>query len=712
MRQRTNECPRLRSRAVFLNCSWVLVLVAVWLGGSLFAEDSPPIIGFAQLLEKAPVAAWEAGDDTEAPKSALNVSGRILDSAGQPIVDAFVALTHSSGLLARTRSDAEGGYRFDEVLCLHPDLSRPDRDGSVTLAKIVAADVDGRLNWEPIKYFVFPKSNGQRDEFLPDGPIPESLFVRQNLSLDESNALTGVILDSVDAPVADVQVTLPILLKPAQSAGEMDDWFAAIGTLETTSDEEGKFRFPKVPGGMVAGLMLKHADHRIASAHVSTRPGETDISSEHTRFAMERISQNPARLNLVESVTLPEKIVAADPIEIHGQVIASDDQKPVADLPLKIESLRTGRPSLVETQTDQEGRFTVKASVGRWLITCGPKPGFNLLANKTRPSQNMSIDPKSQRIVDLIEPGQPTHLGIIIDRMPVVTVKVVDPDGQPAAGAKVSFWRISEPRSTFTRRSSGQSIVPDGLTDSRGVCKFQLPTLLDENWVVMACSPAVTPQWFAFEQLRSIPRRPVELQLVPGIPVRGRVLLDGSPLAGAEVRLAEQFFPGGKDDPNSRISTVTTNATGEYELFLPTSAGRGAPQVESSCTVALTRIPEFTHCPRSTHSVSTRTSENTTRDALAAKDFNVVTARGTASGRVIDESGAPIEGAIVRASSSQSLFGDVRKQAYATTDESGGFHWVGMGAVKFRPVVVIHGKRTSPKITIEAGQDSIEIVVP
>jgi len=99
-------------------------------------------------------------------------------------------------------------------------------------------------------------------------------------------------------------------------------------------------------------------------------------------------------------------------------VFLRDDQKPVADLPLKIESLRTGRFARRDSKRDQEGRFTVKASVGRWLMHLrrGNRGFFNLLANKQRPSQNMSIDPKScSGSWILIEPGHRPISGFIID---------------------------------------------------------------------------------------------------------------------------------------------------------------------------------------------------------------------------------------------------------------------------------------------------------
>jgi protocatechuate 3,4-dioxygenase beta subunit len=784
---------------------WLIALGAlssVFLGSLVAAQDSPPLVGFAELLEQAPLVTVsdEVGTaDTAGSENSdltLDVRGRILDEDGQSIADAVVVIYQAAKVLARTRADAEGQYRLEDVRCPPPTASRPDADGTIMLAQIVGADARGRLNWEPIKYCVLPILRpvaGYR--YSTGGPIPNPLAVRQDVLLGEPRAITGVVLNPQKIPVADVEVGLSHLLNVSDDESEQVDGLGGIGNLYTVTDAEGKFCFPHVPAGMIAILQLKHPDFYPSQPLVGTSPDVTALPSYYAGSESVPLAHSPAQLHLVENVILRGRIVnqkqeplpgaeiqkrfssygktksdsqgnfefavsadwlakqsgretvtafdvtwpadspytnftpslsrqqivdtevltivAENAIEIRGQVIASNDQIPVADLPVRIEPLQYQRDSRIETQTDVDGRFTAKANAGRWIITCGPKAGFDLLATNKIVRQGDAVDPKSQRTVDLIASGQPKELAIIIDRTPETVINVVDPTGQPIAGAKLTFWRAPQRGSSeFNRRTSAQSIVPEGTTDELGVCKMQLPTLLDENWVVTASCPADVPSMFALKEIRSTPNRPIEMKMIDGVPVQGRVLWNNAPLENAVVRLSEYSLVRSTTDAHACVSTMSTNEAGEYKFFLPTSAAGPGPRFESDYTIELVKIPEFTQCRRPTHRVSTRSSRDAVGGAALSHDFIVTYANGEASGRIVDESGDPIVGATVRAYPDSILRGDDSKQAYATTDEPGFFHWSGLGIEKLRPMIVILGKPSLPEIKIHAGQEAIEIVVP
>jgi|GEM_PF-6318401 len=815
MRRRIQALQHQRAIIDWLRVFWLIVAItisAAFLGKSLAAQDSALTGAFVAVLEQAPLVnvKEEVGDtdtrtsslqNADARMIAINVRGRILDDNGIPIADAVVVISQASGVRARTRSNAAGEYQFDRVLCALADSSPTDR---TKLAKIVAADDRGRLNWKAIQYYEpsHIKFLGPF-KFLNNDPLSDSftdsISRQQNVSLGQSHALTGIVMDPDNQPVADVVLELPGLMKATSKGSSnihnFDIWrLSGSQKLQAKTDAKGEFRFPDMPGGMIAFLLMKHPDFYQSVAHVGTSPDVTALPTGRHIDASEPIAHSPARLHMTEGVRLQCRIVnqdnvplpgadiqnhvthrseatsdaegnftfsvpserlskqgdgdtvllfdvvwpddapyanetpslsrkqildgevltivAENAIEIRGQVIASDDQSPVADLPLRIQSWQSQPRSFVETQTDIDGQFTAKASIGQWLVTCGPKAGFDLSPSPAGSGRQRSLDPKSQRIVDVVEPNQPIELGIIIDRMPSVDVHVVDSDGQPVEEAKVSFWRGSQGGwRQPARRTSAPSIVPDGITDDRGVCKFHVPTLQDENWVVRVCSPADTPRLFALKVIESRRNQPMKIKLTEGVPVQGRVLLDGAPLANIQVRLSAGPYQTGTANSSDWISTVSSNAEGEYTLYLPPSNAGSGPEFASLYRLALVGIPEFTQGLRPVHTVSNRTSRNTTEGAIEVKDFIVTSASGEASGRVIDESGAPIAGATVRVNPNAPLLGAPEKQAYAITDEQGAFRWRGLGSNKYRPIIIINGKPISPEVVIQAGQDSIEIVV-
>ncbi|TWT67215.1 carboxypeptidase-like regulatory domain-containing protein [Allorhodopirellula solitaria] len=787
--QREWECP---AAAPYFNSLVISVLSVVLFAAPLFSQEPPHSAEYADLLERASVAE-RAEDAGRADNIRLSVRGRILDDSGQPIAGAVVVLLGQSEPLARTHSDDFGEYEFENISRERPVPATDYRDGVTTLAILMAAGQQGGANWTPIQYgYQPPRGSLDRYEFLRDEPLPRSIQMRQDVVLGPPLALEGVILDRDDRPLPSVEVELIALYPTSGESVDTDRHAPTVGQLRSTTDADGRFRFPHVPEGMIAVLMLRHPDYYGTMAVMATTPAVTELASRFARGGP--VHSSPARLHLDEAITLRGKVVnrkgepvpgavikqrfsrgeptqsdaegnfsvaiaakrvsdenagvnvspltlewpadasyassapaisrqdildqqrltlvAEDAIEIHGQVIASDDQQLVADLPVTVRSWPRNDSSPPAVRTDAEGRFRVKAQAGRWLVTCGPKAGFDLLTAHANPSGGKGFDPQSQRIVDLIDPGQPVQLGIILDRLPAVSVHVVDADGQDVAGARICITRAPDRQPLrFTRRPDALPDVEDGTTDDEGRCSFHLPTLLDGDWTVTAEYPAESPRQFAVKTLRSNRWRKVDLTLVPGVPIQGRVMIDKVPVANARVALTDDRS-WIDDDPERWISSAATNDLGEYELVAPLMDERNQPFRTGRYSVRLVDLPEFTQCRKTIRSVSRTRERNLEGDALLLKDFDVAIANGEASGRVVDESGEPIAGAVVRINPDSTLLGDPTLQGYATTDEWGEFRWTGIGPGGFEPLVVIHGKPFAAPIPIEAGRRGIKIVVP
>lgn len=782
----------------FVNLKYTCLLILVtivlsWPGMHLLGEDAAPAtVEFFELLERAPLV--ELPDDSQDAESKiikLSVGGRILDETGQPIADSVVILRDWFGVIARTRSNASGECRFENIRSASSTRQRSGDDGSITIANVVAANSTGRMNWTPVQYFA-PRSSTlpRRDR----RSLPNSIDEQVDITLAVPRALTGFILDSTDHPVPDVQVRLDALIEFDSRSLVRDIPIVNMGEFQTISDAEGHFSFPHIPAELVAFLQLTHPNFFPTHALIRTSP---DAISPHPNFvssATELLQDSPAQLHLDDKVIVQGKVVnrSGDPlagavirsfgvskaetsdergnfsieiaakrlrrqgnepivspltlswpkgaryvesrpeisrqqiidqervtivaegiVELRGRVIDTSTHQPVAHVPLAVKSLHSSQHLPTEkTQTDDDGRFAVRLREGRWLVTYGPMPGFDLSGSEARPDFQDAVNPKSQRIIDLFAGKEPANLVIGIDPIPAVVVHVVDSTGKSVAAAKVRFLRDSQ----AVRRSQSQGQpwvpVPDGITNAAGNCEFQLPTLFNENWIVTARSPADTPHMYAAKELRSDQPQKIELRLAPGMTVRGRVLLGGDPLTGAKVSLAPAAPMLLSDDPNQIVSTSTTDGTGTYELSIPPQREWTATGVPGEFKVKLVGLPAFTQCMMASQNASRRRIEQMPQQEKMLNDFKADFALGKASGAIVDEHDNAVVGAIIRANPDHALMGDAATQAIATTDEAGAFQWIGLGPGKFRPLVMIDGVEHSPHVVIEAGQNSIKIVMP
>ena len=502
--------------------------------------------------------------------------------------------------------------------------------------------------------------------------------------LDQRLMLHGKIVDRKAAPLAGVLIRT---IHPSR--------------IQTRSDELGNFTIPISNGWFVQNL--KDADATFVPVSLDWPDGAAFMTS--------RPIIPKAQIAAGADVT----IVAEDAIVLHGKVIASDDLQPIAGLPIKINAL-TRRPYLFqsgnETQTDNEGRFSFRAWQGKWLLSLGPKAGFDLTPTNERSGDDDGVNPQSQRIVDFGADGTQLNMTIMVDRTPGIVVHVVDSNGQAMPGSLVRFFKTGSTASQDRGRLLDQDLVPDCVTDDAGNCTVGLPTLYNEDWVVTGSSPAESPQLFGRTQIRFVSKQ-IEVELTPGNLISGSVLLDGMPLAGAGVRLVE-----GMNIREPRISDTKTDASGIYKLFIPVIKDPRLSALQFS--VHLISFPEFTECQKSIAPLGFNRPSGVKQELNVMRPFQVYSANGTATGVVVDQDGKPVMGATVRAKiygspynrvGTPNLVGDPTKQGVATTDATGAFQWIGLGKGKYKPVITINGKEQSPDVSIEAGQEAVKIEV-
>jgi len=564
-----------------------------------------------------------------------------------------------------------------------------DEAGQFRLPQIVGRLI-ARLEMQHADYFQTAGMIRTSDDTSPPNPSMVSMPLDPlqtspaTFHLDQRLMLHGKVVNRKAEPLAGVLVRN---IDPSN--------------IQTRSDELGNFTIPISNGWLVRNL--GGVDARLAPLSLDWPNGAAFLTS---RPVIPK-AQIAAGADVI--------IVAEDAIVLHGKVLASDDLQPIASLPIKIDAL-TRRPypfqSGIETQTDNEGRFSITAWQGKWLLSLGPKAGFDLPPTTRRSNDDDGVNPQSQRIIDFVADGTQLNMTIMVDRTPGVDVHVVDSNGQAMPGSLVRFFKTGSIASQNRGKLLDQDLVPDCVTDHAGNCTVSLPTLYNEDWVVTGSSPAESPQLFGRTQIRFVSKQ-IEVELTPGNLISGSVLLDGMPLAGAGVRLVE-----GMNIREPRISDTKTDASGIYKLFIPVIKDPRLSALQFS--VHLISFPEFTDCQKSIAPLEFNRPSGVKQELNVMRPFQVYSANGTATGVVVDQDGKPVMGATVRAKiygspynrvGTPNLVGDPTKQGIATTDATGAFQWIGLGKGKYKPVITINGKEQSPDVSIEAGQEAVKIEV-
>lgn len=265
------------------------------------------------------------------------------------------------------------------------------------------------------------------------------------------------------------------------------------------------------------------------------------------------------------------------------------------------------------TLCDAAGRFAVRVPSGREDFRClFFAPGH-----------------RSQRENVVLSPGADVSLHVRLQPGPRVRGRIVDPAGQPVAGAAVE---------TMLQRLTGQAVQSDA--DGR----YELDgTLADETQVQVAVRRA------GFVPAKAIVKTGnddavVDVTLQIAGQVHGRVSCpDGRPAAGASVRA------GGSDVFGDTTETCTTDQHGAFVLD---EQAPGHQQVR----VSSTGFPPAT------------ATANVVRAATAV--VTIVLGEGhVARGVVVDEHGQPVRGAAV-----------MHTTAHAHSDANGRFELTGLPA--------------------------------
>jgi len=179
--------------------------------------------------------------------------------------------------------------------------------------------------------------------------------------------------------------------------------------------------------------------------------------------------------------------------------------------------------------------------------------------------------------------------------------------------------------------------------------------------VLAIAYPSKSARYFASLDIsKEIPTDIVDLQLAEGAQYSGRVLLNGTPLAGVMVRLdARQLVDSNAPNLPAELFQAETNERGEYALYAPAWNSYDIKYLRSFPTRGWTTHP-LHPLPEAT--------EDPTQFLFA--DIELVSGSRSISGTVVDGEGKPIQGATIAYKRGSEI---IANQSSTITNDDGKF---------------------------------------
>ena len=552
------------------------------------------VIVVGVLIAGATLWWWRAHRERDTP--ATQAVTQPTDSASQPRDPSGRPAASVPATLTITVRDA-GGPLGGATVRIAPE------EGEVILAK-TAGDGVATTRVEPGTYAISASASEHQPAALPGKQLVAGEDAKLTLTLETGGvSLSGVVTDVSGGPIAGTRID-------AAKLGGMARPDAAIATSVTGSD--GRYRMTVSEGQLL--VAARSPDYSPQARYVDIGPagGTAD-------FAL-----------------VPGGV-------IEGLVVDDRSKEPV---PGAIVLAR--RDSAAVVMAEPGGHRVVAGPDGRFRIGGLPPGAYELGAHHENRRS------KSPTMVGLGVAEQVTEVRILVGVGAVIRGTVVDDQGTPVAGAKVSA--LAE---------GGEAEAP---SDARGA--FVIEGLTAGQYTLVAASDAFVPADGTPVELADKDLDHVIVRMRPGTRLKGHV----EPRQVAEVRLDvadnDLAMP-------MMISPITTGPDGAFELG-PVAPGKGA--LAARCPSGDQGSMELEMTPG------------------MAEIVLRVAAGASIAGRVLDRDGKPVAGAGVMASAqgptqrTMIVNGRVTSGVQGVTNARGVYELKGLAAGSYRMSVLDRGR--------------------
>jgi protocatechuate 3,4-dioxygenase beta subunit len=520
--------------------------------GSNNAASAPPVAA-ADTLGGGAVEVIRSAEPAPRDGPQLNLAGRVIDEAGEPVPGATVylrakiggtqyinGLSHNRDVLARTTTNRAGRFLLPNI-AIPPRLDETISNlalGQPSVELVVVADGYG-VSWTDIASL--------------------EPAVDLQVALAPAADVTGTIRDGAGQPVADAKVMVRGLSREPSSRFELfqapNDLNLSLSeiAIATTTDAAGQFTLPYAPPRSNVALGVQARGFAAAPVIVvAAEGGNVAAMRDAIRVWMAQI--------VAEHGDVPELEIQASPVNLK---LAADRTLQVRVVDAAGEPVRGGGVVLI----DAEGNMGVEAAVdGDGVALAAPRAiGVHRVVYVADP-----LDPRLGSVAEVDVPADANETATLELRLPEErwqTGRVVDADtGAGVAGAYV--WYAS------TAPGNLPDVTSTAVSDANG--QFRLPVVAGPGRIMIRdnvsgyFSPAANHQGMLGEALVDpatasidVPQDgeipPAVIELPRGLVLTGDVKsADGTPTAGA-ILFAQS-------DSGFGSAVATTDPAGRFTL--------------------------------------------------------------------------------------------------------------------------------------------------
>jgi len=309
-----------------------------------------------------------------APPVRLSAAGTVLDAAGKPVAGASVYLNYWTpvpwlrgdlpkgqvpGVLADCRTDAQGEFRFHDILAAPADAPWNYRQKKQLPWDVVVVVPRSALAWQHLT--------------APEQPAPMSFRMQPEAKI------TGRITDEKGRPIEGAEVSVRFI-QPLGS--ELFDFTPMAEFLELTrstiappgkTDADGRVTLAGLPPERRLWLDLKcpgrHAGFLLAAT--TNKPQPEVYGPVETAWGELQLGYIPVQTGSFSAVLKPAR-------RIEGAIVEAGSGKPLAGISVVAhEAVSQPYASLVEPPNSQ----ATSDAAGRFVFPDMPRPRYNIIAS-------------------------------------------------------------------------------------------------------------------------------------------------------------------------------------------------------------------------------------------------------------------------------------------------------------------------------------------